>query len=719
MKLYAEIVLPLPINQKFLYEVPGVWADKADVGSRVLVSFHNRTLTGFILGLKKRRPTTTLKIKEILEVLDKNPIFSPSILLFAQKLSEYYYSSVGELLQAALPLGYVLKSKQKIIVTPKGKKELKENELPIEERKLLNLYMKSSYSEEYVKRNTGLKNVSGLLNRLEKKDLIRIEKTIRKTAHKTQISSKIIPTQLEIDFSLDAELFQVSNQISANIGKKIFSPFFLRGSSAKREPIYFDLIKKNIALKKSTLLLVPEISFIEVFIRKIKRRFGERVALIHSQMTQKQRGTEWQRIKEGDIHIVVGPRSALFAPLKDLALIIVDEEQDESYYQKENPTYDARQGAWIRALQESAVLIYGSLTPSVERCFCANQEKYLVSLSKEESSYRTRLVECRPNIWNIDTRVRQRILDNLKQNNRALIFFNRRGYAPFLICSHCSSIPRCANCDIGLTYHKNKRKMICNYCGFTLPKLDCCPECGRKIILGKRIGIEAIEEELHRFLPQAKISSFNLDAVKSRKEQENVIERFSAGEIDILLGTQLLVHQRDIPSVSLVVALFPETSLSMSDFRASQRTFQNLSQMTSFLKQEPQSEFLIQTSLSPHYSIEHAANSDYLSFYDQEIQYRRMMRYPPFASMVEILFYGENLRILAKNSRKFLSLIEELSDQVEVLGPAFAPVSKVRGMNRVQVILKSKKKRDLDKLLTLSLPQIKIRKSVYVYENCE
>ena len=449
----------------------------------------------------------------------------------------------------------------------------------------------------------------------------------------------------------------------------------------------------------------------------MKRRFGERVALIHSQMTPKQRGIEWQRIKEGDTHVVVGPRSAIFAPLEDLALIIIDEEQDESYYQKENPTYDARKGAWIRAQQESALLIYGSSTPSVGRYFHAKQQNYLVSLSQKERPFRTRIVESRPNKWSIDSGVRQRILENLRLNNQTLIFFNRRGYAPFLICSRCSNILKCTRCDIGLTFHKADQKMICRTCGFSILKPDRCPRCGAKFIFGKSIGIEAIEEELQTLLPQARIFAFNLDTVKNKKERDQKIEQFSAGEIDILLGTQLLVHQRDLPPVSLVVVLFPETSLSLSDFGASQRTFQSLSQMTSFLNQEPQSEFLIQTSLSPHFSIRFAADWDFPSFYDQEIKTRRMMRYPPFASMVEILFYSENLRVLAKNSRKFLSLIEGLSDQVEVLGPSFAPVSKVRGMNRVQVILKSKKKRDLDEVLCESLPQIKIRKSVYVYEN--
>ena len=226
MKLYAEIVLPLPINQKFLYEIPAVWAEKTKIGSRVLVSFHNRTLTGFILNLKKRLPESVLNIKEINEVLDENPVFSSSILLFTQKLSDYYFSSLGELLQAALPAGYVLKSKQDVFVTEKGKRALREKDLNVDEHRLLNLYMKKPYSEPYIKRNTGLKNISVMLNRLEKKDLIRFEITIRKTAHKTQTPSVKTPTQLEMDFSLDAELFQASKKYPLSSDIKYFHLFY-------------------------------------------------------------------------------------------------------------------------------------------------------------------------------------------------------------------------------------------------------------------------------------------------------------------------------------------------------------------------------------------------------------------------------------------------------------------------------------------------------------
>lgn len=259
--------------------------------------------------------------------------------------------------------------------------------------------------------------------------------------------------------------------------------------------------------------------------------------------------------------------------------------------------------------------------------------------------------------------------------------------------------------------------MSCRYCGFSTTRPGRCPKCGKQYVLGKSIGIEAIEEDFRSLFPKATISAFHQDSVRKKKEKDQILEKFNSGEIDILLGTQLLLRQRDLPPVSLVVALFPETSLSLSDFRASQKTFQSLSQMTSFLNQEVRSEFLIQTAFSPHYSICQAAQGDYLSFYNQEMRFRRMMRYPPFGAMAEILLHGENIRILAKNSRTLLSLIEGYSDRLEVLGPAFAPVSKVRGQNRVQIILKSKKKKELDKILSDSLPQIKIRKSVYVYEN--
>ena len=717
MKLYAEILLPLPFSQKFLYEVPSDWSGKAEIGSRVLVSFHNRTLTGFIVRLKRRRPATPMDIKEIIEVLDDKPIFSSSFLSFVKRLSDAYFSSFGELLQAALPSGYILKSKRDVIVTECGKEALEGDDLSAEERKLLNLYMKRPYSEPYVKRKTGLENIPTLLLRLEKKGFVRIEKTVRKSAQKAWIPSDRGPTQLEMDFSLDEELYLSSLKISSFVGQNVFSTFFLFGPSNKREPIYFDLIKKNMEYRKSTLFLVPEISLTEAFKNKIKRRFGERAALIHSQMTKRQRVLEWQRIKAGDTHIVVGPRSAVFAPLENLGLIIVDEEHDDSYYQKESPSYDARGGGWIRAQQESALLVYGSSMPSVERYFYARQQKHLVVLSKEEHPYHVRIIESRVGEWSINSMIRRRIEETIKQNNQALIFYNRRGYAPFLICSDCSSIPRCRRCDKGLTYHKKEQKMICHYCGYTVAKFDFCGECGRKLTFGKSMGIEAVEEELHRFLPRAKIFSFNLDVVKNKKEQKKAIERFSAGEIDILLGTQLLLHQRDIPPVSLAISLFPETTLSLFDLSANSKTFQNLSQMTFFLKKEKGSELFIQTSRFPHFSVRSAAENDYHSFYEREIKYRRMMGYPPFSSMVEIVFYGKNLRVLGNNSRKFLSLVKDLSGNIEVLGPAFAPVSKVRGINRVQVILKSKRRRELNKTLRQVLPQRKIRKSIYVFEN--
>ncbi|MGD2295225.1 MAG: primosomal protein N' [Candidatus Aminicenantes bacterium] len=716
MKLYAEIVFPLPLDQSFLYAVPEVWAEKASVGARVLSSFHNRTLTGFIVGLKKRRPSTIRRLKDIIEVLDDEPVFSSSFLKFTRELSTYFYTSWGELLQAALPSSYVLKSKPKILITEKGKQAVGGKDLAPEDKTLLNLLLKGPYSERFVSRRTGLIQVPALLKRLEKKGLVRIERDIQKKSRRRNSLKTAPPTQLEMDFSLDAQLYQVVGEIFSGINQNVFSPFFLYGPREKREAVYFSLIQKSLALAKTTLFLVPEISLTQTLREKFLKRFGEGVALIHSQMTQKQKEIEWQRIKANDVRVVVGPRSAVLAPLENLGLVIVDEEQDESYYQKESPSYDARQGARIRAVQASAVLIFGSSAPSVEGFFRAKQQNYLIPLEAESPPYRVEFFEKKSNGGLVDPRVFRKIKERLEQKSQILVFFNRRGYAPYLICSRCSSIPRCVRCDIGLTYHKRAQKLICRYCNYSVDKFDRCPACGEKIIMGKSFGIEAVEEEFRKLFPQHRIEGFNLDEVRSKQERERVVKKFWTGKIDVLIGTQLLVHRRDIPPVLTAVSLFPEAGLSLSDFRASQRTFQSLSQMMSFLKDDIQSEFLIQTSFSPHYSIRYAAERDFLSFFDLEIKSRRIMKYPPFACMVEILFYGENLRTLAKISRDFLISVRTHTHRIEILGPALASVSRVRGRNRIQVILKSGKKRNLDRLLRACLPQIKTRKSVYVYE---
>ncbi len=713
MTLYAEIILSLPLDQSFSYVVPESYQSEIKIGSRVLVPFGQRLITGFIINLRKKKLSRDIKLKEIKEILDESPVFSPSFLSFTRKLSEYYYTSWGELLQASLPPSYILKSKTEIFLSEQGKASLQGETLSRDDREFLSFLVKRSYSSLFLKRKFKIKNFSLFLSRLEKKGLIRIQGNIRKVRRRETPEAAVSQTQLEIDFSLDSHSREVSEQITRKIKEDIFSPFFLYGSSEKREAVYFYLIKKVLEKGRSVLFLVPEIALTQRLMEQFEKKLGKRVALLHSRLSEKKREREWQKIKNGEVEVVVGARSALFSPLEHPGLIIVDEEQDESYFQQVSPSYDARKGGWLRARQEGAVLVYGSSHPSVEAFYRAKKKGYVVSLKSEPKKRKVEIIEDRQGGGVISPKILERISAQLVKKEPVLVFFNRRGYASFLFCSRCHYIPRCIHCDITLTYHKREDKLVCHYCNYSLFKVPDCPECGSRIIRERGIGIEAVEEELRRIFSQSRIVCF--DAGLNRKDQEIILQKFNRRKIDILIGTQLLVHQMDLPPVSLVVILFPEKILTLSDYRASQKAFQTLNQMMKFLKDESKAEVVIQTALPHHFSIREAAFGDYLFFFRQELKFRRLMDYPPFSHMVEILFQGENLRNVARISREFRAHTRKYAEDVEILGPALASVSRVRGVYRVQVILKARRKKMLDDVLRKSLKVARLRKSILVY----
>ncbi|NQT78780.1 MAG: primosomal protein N' [Candidatus Aminicenantes bacterium] len=714
MTLYADVVLPLPLDQSFSYIVPESAQKNVKIGSRVLVPLGQRLLTGFIVNLRKRKLSQELKLKEIAEVLDESPVFSPSFLSFARKLSSYYYSSWGELLQASLPPSFILKSQKRVSLSTKGKTLLRGDELSGEEKELLGYLKKKEYTALYLKRKLKVKNLSLLLSRLEKKGLIHIQEDIEKIRQKTAPKTPVGETQLEMDFSLDARSLEVAGQITRKIGDQVFLPFYLFGPSEKRESVYFYLIKRILADGRKVLYLVPEITLTQSLTEKFEKRLGEKVALLHSRLSEKKRELEWRKIKNGEVDVVVGPRSALFSPLENLGLIIVDEEQDESYYQRENPCYDARKGARFRAKQKEAVLVYGSARPSVSAFFWAKKRGNLLSLESEPRRRNVKIVDDRKEKGVISRKLEEKIAARLNKREPVILFLNRRGYASSLFCSRCNTIPRCSRCDIALSYHKKEEKLVCHYCGYSLPKMDNCPECGSRMIRERGIGIEALEEKLKTLFPQSCVTSFATDL--TRLEQERVLHNFRRGEIDILIGTQLLAHQVDVPPVFLVGILFPETILTLSDYRAGQKTFLTLSQMMKFLKDDERAEVLIQTTLPQHFTIRQAAFEDYISFYKQELRLRRLMNYPPFSHIVEVLFQGENLRSVARKSREFSEQVKKEAGDIEILGPALASVSRVRGVSRVQVVLKAKRKKTIDDVLVKVLKTVKLRKSILVYD---
>jgi len=714
MTLYAEVILSLPVSQAFTYIVPESLIGSARAGSRVLVPFSQRMLTGFIIGLKKKRPAPGIPLKEIAEVLDGEPVFSSSFLSFSRKLSDYFYSSWGELLQASLPPSFILKSQTRLSLTDKGTAALEDTALPEEEKKVLSFLQKKDYSLLFLKRRLHLKGLSALLSRLEKRGLVEIQRQMERIKKKRTPLVTGSQAQLELDFSLDTLSRRTADRISTSIQGRAFAPFFLHGPSDKRESVYFQLIKKSLEMRKKVLFLLPEIGVTQALREKFEKRLGERAALLHSRLSERKRELEWLRIKEGEAEVVVGSRSALFAPLDDIGLVVVDEEQDESYYQQESPSYDARKGAWLRAKELGATLVYGSALPRVSAFFRARKRGYLVSLEGEKERKNFKIIDSRREREGISRKLTVRISERLKNKEPVLVFLNRRGYASYIFCPECNSVPRCMRCDIALAFHKRDKSLVCHYCGYSIPVAVDCPDCGSRMTRSRALGVEAVEEELREIFPQSRIKSLAADL--SRDEQESVLGSYNRGNIDILVGTQLLARQTDLRPASLVVILFPEIFLTLPDYRASERTFRAVSRMMRFLGPGPDAEAIIQTALPDHFSIRLAARNDYRSFFKEELNFRRLLSYPPFSHLVEILFQGENLRSLARQSRRFMEKVKKGSADVEILGPGLAPVAKVRGRARVQVILKASRKEILDNALRDLMRTARTKKTVLVYD---
>ncbi len=715
MTLYAEVIVPLPLEKTFYYIVPEDLKEKIKIGSRVLVSFRHRLMTGFIVKLHWKNPAGKYKLKEVKELLDDKPVFTSPFLLYTRKLAAYFYSSWGSLLQASIPPSLTVKSRKRVFFYDKAVEGINMASLSNDEKKILTLLQKKSYIESYLKRKLKIRDLGIYLQRLEKKGLIFRKEEVQRKKRDKDKSNIPAAGQLEIDFSQDKKSIQAAGKLTKSLDKKVFSRFLLYGSAERREGVYFYLIKHCLAIKKRILFLVPEIALTEDLIQKVKRRFTGNTAILHSRLTEKKREQAWKTIKDGAAEVVIGTRSAILSPTENVGLVIIDEEQDDSYYQRQNPAYDARIGARFKAEQEGALLVLGSAFPSVEARFRAGEQGYLINLEKISSPGQVEIVDEGKERRLVSDSLYKQIKSRLARKEQVLAFSGRRGYSAFLTCSRCSYIPRCKNCDISLTYHKKRGELVCHYCNYTIKYMNACLECGSKVVLKKGIGVEVIGEEFKKKFPKNRVAVFHTDEVGNRRRQEDIISRYKDGEIDILVGTSMLAHRLDLPPAFMVVIFYPEITLTLSDYKAAQKTFLSISQMLRHLKKDKDSRAVIKTAMPNNFCIRMAASGDYRAFYEQEIQYRRIMNYPPFSYMAEIVFQDENLRVLAEKSRQFAARVKKNRD-IEVLGPALAPVARVRGRNQIQVILKAKGKEEIDSVLKSAFSKSRIKKSVYIYE---
>lgn len=487
--------------------------------------------------------------------------------------------------------------------------------------------------------------------------------------------------------------------------------------SGKTE-VYMRAIQDTLARGKTAIILVPEIALTLWIGRQCRAWFGARfegVAVLHSALSDVERAREWWRVRNGEARVIVGTRSAIFAPVEKLGLVIVDEEQESSYKQEETPRYHGRDVAIVRAKLENALALLGSATPSLESFYHARSGKYeLLTLSQrvaERSLPSVEILNLREEFRQthqtspISSRLREALQECLSLQTQALILVNRRGYSWSVICRSCGATVQCANCSISMTHHKNRNRLECHYCGSTQAIPKNCPKCDSKYVYFFGEGSEQLEERLRKEFPKARIARLDRDTARTKRQYQETLGAFADGALDILVGTQMLAKGHDFHRVTLVGVISADSSLTMPDFRAAERTFQLMTQVAGRAgRGELPGRVLIQTFYPEHYAIQDAIKQDYTAFFERELHYRQVMAYPPFTSLANIIIRGRSLeKTIAWSSELSQYLAPHNGDGLRVLGPASAPLAKLKSEYRFQFLLKSKRKAQLAKLLAGAL----------------
>ena len=492
-----------------------------------------------------------------------------------------------------------------------------------------------------------------------------------------------------------------------------FAAALLHGvtGSGKTE-VYLGAIEAALSRGKTAIVLVPEIALTLWVGRLVRARFGASVAVLHSGLPDTERAREWWRVRHGEAKIVVGTRSAIFAPLENLGLIIVDEEQESSYKQEETPRYNGRDTAVYRAQLEGAVAILGSATPSLETFHNARTGKYqlleLTSRVENRALAEVRIVDLREEFRRehraapLSEPLRAAVALRLEEGTQAMILINRRGYSWSLLCRSCGSMIQCENCSIALTYHKSRQRLECHYCGYSIRPPKECPKCKGGYLYFVGDGAERVEEYLHEQFPKARIARLDRDTVRTKREYQQVLGAFAGGEIDVLVGTQMVAKGHDFQRVTLVGVVAADLALGRPDFRAAERTFQLLTQVAGRAgRGELAGEVLVETYFPEHYAIQYAVQQDYVSFYEKEAHFRRMLHYPPFAALASILIRDRKIENAIRWSRALAGYFAPFENRsVKILGPAAAPLSRLRREYRFQFVLKSPQRSALSRALS-------------------
>lgn len=689
------------VDQTFFYHVPKLLENNIKIGVRVRIPFGNMILDGFVLGISDNSSYDNSKIKDIINVIDKEPVLNKEMLLLGKYMSDNLLASLSSCYQVMLPKAL--------------KAEVKSN-IKIKYDRYLHRIKSIEEIDRYID-NCKYESQINLLCKLKEGDILitRMSSSIN-TIIKYGFASIIYEECKRYKYdgisnykrvNLTDKQRLVSDTIISSFGKS--DTFLLYGvtGSGKTE-VYMDVIEKAINNGKSAIMLVPEIGLTPQIVGKFISRFGNVISVLHSKLSDSERYDEYRKITNGESKIVIGTRSAIFVPFNNIGVIIIDEEHTSSYKQDNNPRYSAINVAEWRSKYHNCPLVLGSATPSLESFAKAGNHVYkLLSLTERAGGSVLPIVniidmkeEVRNGNFILSDMLKNKISEVLSKGEQAIILLNRRGYSSTISCKECGYVYKCPNCDITYTYHKSSNNLKCHYCGYSMVLPNKCSICGSDNLKDYGLGTEKLEETLNS-LYKARIVRMDVDTTSKKGQHQKIIDDFGEHKYDILIGTQMIAKGLDFPLVTLVGVVSIDSSLTSPDYRASENTFQLLSQVSGRAgRSESKGEVIIQTFNPDHYAITLAKNHDYIDFYKEEMKIRKMLKYSPYYYMVLVSITSKDYELGFKEANKIGSYIRNnISSDSIVLGPTMANMFKVNNIYHYQIIIKYRKDDSLMKVL--------------------
>lgn len=710
MEIYADIIVDIThekLDRVFQYRIPEHLADAVVVGCQVVVPFgaSNRMISGYCIGISYETDYDPSKIKEISAIKEGSTSIESREILLADFLKRRYGVTMIQALKTVLPVKQSVKSiVQKKIQCQTSMDEIRQYYESIKEkgnqkakaRLLAALLEKHTLS--YEEATQELRISTQTLKSLEEAGLIKI---LTENQYRNPVHMKTVHTD---HFSLSEKQQFIVDEITKDWDQDRQGKYYIHGiTGSGKTAVYIELIAQTLKRGKQAIVLIPEISLTYQTLQRFYARFQDRVSVINSTLSQGEKYDQIQRAKQGEIQVMIGPRSALFTPFPNLGLVIVDEEHETSYKSEQTPKYHARDVAKEVASIYGASLVLGSATPSMEAYYEVERGTYrLFTLTErltggtlpkvEVVDLREELKQGNRSMFSMS--LQEKLRQCLERKEQSILFLNRRGYSGFISCRSCGYVMRCPHCSVSLSQHQNGT-LTCHYCGYTIPNVTLCPQCGSKYILGFKVGTQQIEEKLKAYFPNIRVLRMDADTTRTKDSYEKILSAFAAKEADVLVGTQMIVKGHDFPNVTLVGVIAADLSLSFGDFRSSERTFQLLTQAAGRAgRGSLPGEVVIQTYQPQHYSIQYAAAHDFYGFYQEEKMFRQYMLYPPFGHMMAVQFFGkeqECVKAFAEDLGDYLNFLTKHKPDIQVLGVSEASISKIKDVYRYVIYVKAQR----------------------------